>query len=464
MLQIEKTIKKPYYVQIYEYYRDEIEARRMQAGDRLPSVRELAQTVDVSKMTIEKAYYQLASEGYIMRRNKARYEVAFLGSEKEDGQKKPIYHPGTVRRSFFRYDFGSGDMDMERFPLEVWRRYMNHVLSQPEYLMQCNDEQGVPELREILSQYIYQVRGVYASAESIIVGAGTPSLLGILTNILRSYSCIGVENPGFKLGREIFRNSGYDIFPFSVQNGMMDMDILEKNGIRLVYVSPSHQFPTGTIMPAGMRHRLLQWAEQMDGLIIEDDYDSELRYYGRPVPALQGLDTHGRVIYMGSLSKVLPSFVRLSYMVLPPRLLALYNEKRGLFRQGASVPEQCVLAAYIRSGEMARQVRRLRKDYQEKGNLMKELLLSAFGKDIEVSSLVSGVYCRVTLNSTYTAAELQYRAEKKGCRVLPIQAFYETQEQEERKEFLLSFSKIPSHSLKQAITVLHDAWTKKEGD
>ena len=159
---------------------------------------------------------------------------------------------------------------------------------------------------------------------------------------------------------------------------------------------------------------------------------------------------------MGSLSKVLPSFVRLSYMVLPPRLLALYNEKRGLFRQGASVPEQCVLAAYIRSGEMARQVRRLRKDYQEKGNLMKELLLSAFGKDIEVSSLVSGVYCRVTLNSTYTAAELQYRAEKKGCRVLPIQAFYETQEQEERKEFLLSFSKIPSHSLKQAITVLHD--------
>ena len=216
-------------------------------------------------------------------------------------------------------------------------------------------------------------------------------------------------------------------------------------------------------MPIGMRRQLLRWAEEREGVIIEDDYDSELRYYGRPIPALQGLDTSGRVIYMGALSKVLPFFVRLSYMVLPPKLMELYNERRSLFRQGASVPEQCVLAAYIQSGELARQVRRLRKDYQEKGALMERLLLEAFGKDISVSRVVSGVYCHVALQSPHDESELRRRAEERGCRVLAMQSFYERPEQANTKEFLLSFSKIPSQNLKQAVAALRQAWTEKEG-
>lgn len=465
MLQIDKTIKKPYYVQIYEYYRDEIESLRMTAGSRMDSVRELARAIDVSKMTVEKAYYQLASEGYIIRRNKARYEVAFLGQGLEEKLRRPAYPSPSAVRPYYIYDFGSGDMDMERFPLEVWRKYMNHVLSNPERLMGCDDEQGVVELREVLTQYVYESRGVYAPADQIIIGAGTGALLGILTSLLKKeYSRIGVENPGFRLGREIFRNSGYGIVPLTMSNGIMDTDALDRSGLRLIYISPSHQFPTGTVMPAGMRHRLLQWAETTDGLIIEDDYDSELRYYGRPVPALQGLDTMGHVIYMGSLSKVLPPFVRLSYMVLPSRLMTAYIEQRGLFRQGASVPEQCVLAEYIRSGELARQIRRLRKDYQEKGTLLKRLLIETFGRDMDVSHVVSGVYCRVQLHSPLSAAELTKRAETQGCRVLSMESFYEIKGPQADKEFLLSFAKIPSHTLKQAVAALHKAWTEKEGD
>ncbi|WP_301860084.1 PLP-dependent aminotransferase family protein [uncultured Megasphaera sp.] len=463
MLQLIKESKTPYYVQIYEYYRLEIEQQRMIAGMRLPSVRELAQQAGVSKMTVEKAYYQLASEGYITRRCKARYEVAFVRPQQENGAdgRSSSFH--VALRQSWLYDFGSGDMDMERFPLDIWRKHMNKVLSEPAYLTACNDEQGVPDLRSALSQYAYEVRGVHARPEHIIIGAGTASLLGMLTTLLRSSRlCIAVENPGFRLGRELFRNIGYDIVPISIHKGMLDMDALTASDARLIYVSPSHQFPTGTVMPIGMRQRLLQWAEERDGMIIEDDYDSELRYYGKPVPALQGLDTSGRVIYMGALSKVLPFFVRISYMVLPPRLMMAYHRQRGLFRQGASVPEQCVLAAYIQSGELSRQIRRLRKDYQEKGALMEQFLTEAFGQQMEVSRIESGVYCHVSLRSSYGEAELLRRAEAQGCRVLAVQPFYEVPAQEERKEFLLSFSKIPSQKLKQAVMALRLAWREEE--
>lgn len=464
MLQIDKAQKTPYYVQIYTYYRREIEERRLPAGMRLPSVRELAQSINVSKMTVEKSYYQLASEGYIIRRNKARYEIASLGQSEKIPLEIAIHKRYRTQRLRFRYDFASGDMDMERFPIDIWRKSMNRVLSEPEYLQSCQDEQGVPNLRDVLSRYVYETRGVHATADNIIIGAGTGALLEILTNILRPlYDCIGVENPGFRLGREIFRSTGYEIIPLSMKQGLLDMETLTASKVRLVYVSPSHQFPTGTVMPAGMRHRLLQWAEKRDGLIIEDDYDSELRYYGRPVPALQGLDKTGQVVYMGALSKVLPFFVRLSYMVLPPSLMELYNQKRSLFRQGASVPEQCVLASYIQSGEMSRQIRHLRKDYQEKGKLMQYLLKQNFGSDITMSRIVSGVYCHIQLHSTYTEQELCSRAERHGCRILSMQSFYETNEQGNDKEFLLSFSKIPSRELKQAVEALHAAWTEKEG-
>lgn len=465
MLQIDTLSKIPYYVQIYAYYRDEITARRMPAGMKMASVRELSQRAGVSKMTVEKAYYQLASEGYIIRRTKARYEVADIAFPQKKERlvyrqpEKQEIQPPVV------YDFGSGDMDMERFPMMVWRKLMNRVLSEPAYLLANQDEQGAPVLRQALSEYVYQSRGVHTDPEAILIGSGTIPLLAVLASLLRpDYACIAVEEPGFRLGRELFRSRGFSLQPVPVRDGLLSMDTLERSGARLVYVSPSHQFPTGTVMPAGMRYDLLHWAGDHDGMIVEDDYDSELRYYGRPVPALQGMDKAGRVIYMGALSKVLPPFVRLSYMVLPPPLLGRYRQSRALFRQGASVLEQCVLAEYIRSGELARQVRRLRKDYQEKGEIMERFLVKAFGDRIRVSRIVSGVYCHITLKSPDTEDILLKKAAKKGCRVLSVQSFYENRNLETEKEFLLSFSKIPGCQLKDAVEALKTAWSEKEGD
>lgn len=462
MLQIDKQAGGPYYVQIYEYFRCEIEQGRLTAGVRLPSVRELAERIQVSKMTVEKAYRQLAAEGYILRHHKARYEVTYL--ERAVSHKLTVVNPGQAQwqKKTYLYDFGSGDMDMEGFPLGLWRKYMNRVLADPVYLAACDDEQGVPALRAALSKYIYETRGVQARPEHIVIAAGTTALLQILTTILKAeYSEIAVENPGFRLGREVFRSAGYTIFPVSVERGILDIDALQHSRAQVLYISPSHQFPTGAVMMADVRHRLIAWIKERKGIIIEDDYDSELRYYGRPVPALQGLDGGEHVVYMGSLSKILPFFVRVSYMVLPARLWRVYQEHISLFRQGASVPEQCVLATYISTGELNRQVRRLRKSYQVKGNQLEGLLRRAFGDAVHVRPVVSGVYCHVHIRSSRSTRELVEAAAQQGCRVLPVQLFYETPAVEDKREFLLSFTKIPASRLFDAVQALYQAWNER---
>jgi GntR family transcriptional regulator/MocR family aminotransferase len=463
MLQIDRLSDTPFYIQIYMYFRKEIEAHRMPAGMKLSSVRELAQTIEVSKMTVEKAYYQLASEGYIIRHNRSRYAVAHLDAIKRDAE--PVDNqnvtPVPIR---YRYDFGSGDMDLNYFPMTEWRKSMNRVLSHPDALLANMDEQGAPALRQALSQYVLDMRGVKARPENIVISSGTVPLLALLASLLQhDYNRIAVEEPGFKLGRELLRTMGYTITPVALEKGEFSLEALEKSQARVVYVSPSHQFPTGTIMPVGTRYRLLRWALASDGLIIEDDYDSELRYQGRPVPALQSLDTEDRVVYMGSLSKILPPFIRLSFMVLPPHLLERYNRSRSLFRLGASIPEQCALADFIHNGGMARQIRRLRKHYIEKGAFLEGCLREAFGDTIRISPVESGVYCHVTLQSSLTANELIRRAAARGCRVLWFSSFYEHPNPARDTEFLLSFSKIPAHELKEAVHALQQAWSEKEG-
>ena len=459
MLQIDKLSPKPYYIQIYDYFKHEIESGRMRAGTKLPSMRSLARYTGISKLTVEKAYFQLANEGYIVGHRKARFEAAALSVNKREravGQ----YIKAESGQPPWKYDFASGDVDLEGFPLILWRRYMHRVLSDPAILLAGQDEQGAPALREALSGYMYETRGVHAAADNIVIGNGVTPLLRILGYILRNkHSRIAVEEPGFRLGREVFRSGGYEIVPLPLRDDGLDVDALAQADTGLVYVTPSHQFPTGKVMPVGQRYKLLDWAVQEDGLIIEDDYDSELRYEGRPIPALQGLDRSDRVIYLGALSKVLPFFVRISYLVLPDPLMDIYRRERSLFRQSASVPEQCVLAEYIRSGEMRKQIRRLRRLYQEKGRKTEYLLQAYFGTAVEVSRVVSGVHCQIAFASPLSETELTEAAKREGCLVLPMESFYEKHIDNGVRRFLLSFARIRTDMLEEAVAALHRAWT-----
>jgi GntR family transcriptional regulator/MocR family aminotransferase len=285
------------------------------------------------------------------------------------------------------------------------------------------------------------------------------SLLHILASILKSdHDSIAFEEPGFKIGRRIWEDRGFRIIPVGLKREGIDTDQLADSGARLVYVTPSHQFPTGYIMPIGERIRLLNWAGKTGSTIIEDDYDSEFRYFGRPLPALKGLDTEGTVIYMGSFSKVIPPSVRISYMVLPDRLLETYQKRASLYNQATSTVEQLALARYMADGHLERQIRRLRKLYNEKHALFLDNIRTTFGKHVESNETESGLHMVLTVKSALTPKELYDRALKKGCKIALLQEYYLGEAPVTPSQVILYFSKIPAAEIPTAIQLLNEAW------
>ena len=453
----------PLYIQLYNYFKTEIEENRLKQGEKLPSIRGLAKSLSISKITVEKAYQQLVSEGYIENCDRSRYTV-----NKLDGFiDKPIMplsdnlleNPITIQNNSILYDFSSGEMDIDGFDFSLWKRYISKAFLHKERLVSYGNIKGEIELRTEISKYIQKSRGVYTHPSQIIIGAGVQNLLSILCSILKlEHNSIAFEEPGFKNGRRIFADNAFTIKPIKMKQDGIDMEELAASGETLVYVSPSHQFPTGYIMPIRRRNQLLHWAKQNNGTIIEDDYDSEFRYYGRPIPALKGLDTGKNVVYLGSLSKIIPPSIRISYMVLPDNFLDSYQRKSSLYNQAASTIEQLALAQFMSDGHLERQIRKLRKLYHEKSRLFFDAIKNILGDAVEVKENESGLHTILTVKSNLQARQLVERALKHGCRVAPVEDYYWEVAPEKLPQIILYFSKIPSDEMKNAIQCLKDAW------
>lgn len=459
---LQSDSREPLYLQLYQHFKKEIESKKMAAGQKLPSIRDLAKSLSLSKITIEKAYQQLTSEGYIESGNRSRYtvshieEIAFqpLPRKQKAPEQKQVEKDRTVR-----YDFSSGEMDKEGFDFSLWKRCINKVLHDTERLTSYGAPKGERELRQEIARYIRLSRGVQAVPEQIIIGPGVQSLLNILCSLLKGeHNMIAFEEPGFKNGRRIFADHDFTIVPVRMNKDGIDMRELEASGANLLYLSPSHQFPTGHIMPISKRNSLLNWAEKKNALIIEDDYDSEFRYAGRPIPALKGLDKGGNVVYLGSFSKIIPPSVRISFMVMPASLLGYYNQKSSLYNQGSSTLEQLTLARFMADGHFDRQVRRLRKLYAEKSILFHESLRDIFGSHATVSASESGLHTVLSINSPFTAHQLVEQALAKGCAVAPMEDCYFQKVFVEQPQIILYFSKIPANELRSAVTLLKEAW------
>lgn len=454
--------KTPLYLQLYKHFKAAIESNRLKEGEKMPSIRGLAKDLSISKITVEKAYQQLMSEGYIENYDRSRYTV-----KKFEGIVLKTPTPSIrsqdnqldIEHNKICYDFASGDMDKEGFNFALWKGYINKAFLQKERLFGYGDIKGEDELRREIAKYIQKSRGVQAHKEQIIIGAGVQSLLSVLCSILQlEHSSIAFEEPGFKNGRRIFADHSFQIVPIPMQKDGIDMEQLVSSGEKLVYVSPSHQFPTGYIMPIAKRSQLLNWAEEKKGIIIEDDYDSEFRYFGRPIPALKGLDQRGKVVYLGSLSKIVPPSIRISYMVLPEEFLEIYQKKASLYNQTASTIEQLALAHYMADGHLERQIRRLRKLYHEKRRLFLAEIKAILGDKVEVNENESGLHILLSLKSELPAEKLAQQALEKGCRVAPVQDYYLERSPEKLPQVILYFSKIPAEEMKNGIDLLRDAW------
>jgi len=460
---LESKKNTPLYIQLYNHFKAEIENNRLQQGEKLPSIRELAKSLSLSKITVEKAYQQLVSEGYIENYDRSRYTVNRLDGficktlpylTENNHNNQPNLIPNAIL-----YDFSSGEMDLDGFDFSLWKRYISKSFLHKERLVGYGNIKGEEELRNEIVKYIQSSRGVYTHKSQIIIGAGVQNLLSILCSILKlENNSIAFEEPGFKNGRRIFADNAFHIKPIKMKKDGIDMDELFNSGEKLVYVSPSHQFPTGYIMPIGRRNQLLNWAQAKDGTIIEDDYDSEFRYYGRPIPALKGLDIRGNVVYLGSFSKIIPPSIRISYMVLPQKILEIYQEKSSLYNQAASTIEQLALAQFMSDGHLDRQIRRLRKLYHEKRLLFFAAIKNILGENVEVVENESGLHTILTLKSDLPARELGERARQQGCSVAPVEDYYWKATPEKLPQILLYFSKIPAHEIETAIHRLKLAW------
>ena len=362
---------KSLYVQIYEYLRKELTEGRIVQGERLPSIRNMAKMLGVSVTTVRMAYDQLTVEGYLESRPQSGY-YALQGSW-ESGADAHAGEGGgyTLPVTMTQAEEQQSNMmyDPESFDFVKWKKCMASVLNDtPELLLSEGDRQGEPALRAEIAAYLYKSRGVVCDPGQVVISAGTQQLVTHIARILKvmGISLVCTEDPGYAPVSRIFGDRGFGISSIPVRKDGIEIEKLPVNIRTAAYVSPQNQFPTGALMPIGRRHRLLEWADDNDSIIIEDDYDSELRYFGMPVPALQGLDGGKRVIYIGSFTSTLFPAVRISYMVLPPEMISIYETMKMDYDQTCSKTEQLTLALFMQRGYYGTNLRKIRNLYSHK--------------------------------------------------------------------------------------------------
>ena len=369
--------KKPLYQQLYEAIIQQIQNGELIEGEKLPSKRFLCQHLEISHSTVETAYGLLAAEGYIESIPRVGYRVCRiipmkrLGSYPVEGEsRKPLPAEPEL------LTFSTGAVDTEIFPYASWAKIYKEVIYQSPELLQRGEMQGDPVFRETLCRFLREYRGVRCEPRQIIVGAGMEYLLDLLMQLFPAKYRIALEDPGYTTAYRVVKNNGKTAIPVPVDDQGLLAKALYESKAEVAYVTPSHQFPMGTTMPIGRRSELLEWANKKNGYIIEDDYDSEFRYRSRPIPAMQGIDQNGRVIYIGTFSRSIAPSIRAAYMVLPQRLLTGFFDRFG--RQAATISrfEQHALERFISQGLYVRHLRRSTNVYKKRRLALKTELES----------------------------------------------------------------------------------------
>lgn len=462
------------YEQIYEHIRDEIKGGRLLSGERLPSTRALAEYLQISRSTVDFAYEQLRSEGYIEARPCKGYFVCSLEElPEEGGSTYGVTNPvnvisleegGSVSRKVspaLRYDFSPNGLDMSEFPFSVWKKINKNILNDGnKELFALGEPQGDLDLRQTISRYLHSSRGVNCGPEQIVVGAGNDYLLLLLEKLLGRHVGIAMENPTYKRAFNIFRSFAYRIEIVGMDENGMKVEELRSKQVKAAYVMPSHQFPTGVTMPIGRRMELLKWAgEEDDRFLIEDDYDSEFRYKGKPIPALQGTDTAGKVIYIGTFSKAIAPAIRVSFMVLPPKLLMRYREECYFYSSTVSRIDQRILNEFIKDGYFERYLNKTRKLYREKHELLLQEL-APFRRKFRISGENAGLHLLLTCrDKNVTEEELIKKAARCGVKVYGLSdAFVKEAGPYTAATVLLGYGGMKKEDITEGIEKLKQAW------
>lgn len=445
--------KQKLYISLYEQLKNQIIEGQYQAQDKFPSKRQLSEHLSLSHTTIEHAYQLLLDEGFIYSKPRSGYYVS-------DIQSLPVINinnqfieiePKTPESKQYKYAFNLAEIDAEYFPLNLFRKYAKEAFEDNELaLLEKGDIQGELNLRQQIAHYLFNSRGVSCHPNQIVIGSSTEQLLNMITDLLKTSSFI-IEKPSYPPIKHVLDKNKHNYIQATVEkDGINMIDIINSNN-DIVYITPSHQFPTGYVMNLKKRTQLIKWAHQQNSrYIIEDDYDSEFRYYGKPIPALQSLDKNDKVIYISTFSKSLYPSCRIAYIVLPQKLLQSYLSMP--YKESNTVPDhiQQIIANFMSSGSFERHLNKMRKIYREKLNYILERL-KPHEDQLKIEGALTGMHFTITVDNGLTMSQCLHSAEKLK---LKLNVYNYAEENELLPKFIIGFGGIPNHKLKEHTDVL----------
>ena len=449
---------------LYRSIRDDILAGRLEADAKLPSKRPFANSLGVSVVTVENAYGQLLAEGFIYTLPRKGFFVSAIQQKqtlpvpnktpvKESRESKRLEPPKSPH---YIADFVDNQVDASSFPFSTWAKVTRKVLcEQQNELLTRSPNSGIFVLRMEIAKMLRDFRGMNVDPEQIVVGAGTDCLYTWLVQLLGFDKKYGVEDPGYSKISKIYRKLNVVCNFISLDENGIRIDQLEETCTDVVHLSPSHHFPTGKVMPVSRRYELLSWASKSSNrYIVEDEYDSEFRMVGRPIPALQNIDVQDKTIYINSFSKTLASTVRVGYMVLPKPLAKKFREEFSFYTCTVSNLMQHVLAKYIGEGHYEKHINRMRNFYHRRRDTLLDIIRrSSLHNCVEIAEQDAGLHFILKVDTTLSDEEFCNRALEKGVRIGALSDYYTVAEPSQH-EFIINYSSVPETQMKKAIQQL----------
>lgn len=449
----------PLYRGLYHCIKDDILKGKLGINEKMPSKRALANNLGVSTITVENAYDQLIGEGYLYSIPKKGYFVSDISDLRINNapiQKSLNIEKGNDAEELF-FDFSSNKTESDDFPFSVWAKLMRDTISLKEKeLLTVSPCEGVKELREAIANHLSSFRGMNVDPDQIIVGAGTEYLYSLLIKLLGMGKTYCLENPGYKKLISIYNSNGVTCKYVNMDDKGIIADELRMSGADIVHISPTHHFPTGITMPVSRRYELLAWANEADGrYIIEDDYDSEFRLNGKPIPPFQSIDACEKVIYMNTFSKSLTSTIRISYMVLPEHLANKYYRTLSFYSNTVSTFEQYTLAAFISQGYFEKHINRMRLRYGRKRARILDTIQQIFEEQqYQVIENDSGLHFLLEFHTKMTDVDIQKKCLEKKIRIGTISDYYLDGVTRNRHQFILNYSGLNMDNLEPALITL----------
>ena len=454
--------EKPLYEQLYQYIRSDILSGEIPANYHLPSKRSLAKQLSISVITVENAYSQLMAEGYIYSQPRKGFYASNLNLDKDSGLSRALTNSFNKKEnetnnkkapaqpcSFFA-DFTSNATDPSTFPFSTWAKINRGILSEDQKRLMTNSpSNGMHELRLSIANHLKEFRGFNANPENIIIGAGTETIYSILIQLLGYNKIYATENPGYEKIYLLMKSNNVKTVRIKIDDSGIIPELLYKKDVDVVHTTPSHHFPTGITMPIKRRYELLSWANDsqrnQSRYIIEDDYDSEFRLSGLPIPSLFSIDKNERVIYTNTFTKSLASTIRISYMVLPDHLMNEYFEKFSFYSCPVSTFEQLTLARFMSEGHYEKHINRMRTASRRKRDLLLKSIKSGPLADIsEISEEQSGLHFLINLKLSISDDEFIEKCLEKNIKITAVS----------ERSFMVNYSSVPLERIEEAVNIL----------